>query len=85
MWFQLVGVYLFCSLSNVGLALCCRDDGLYGQSGSSEVSGAQHAPSKPRHAEVHVSPSQTVRGPEGSRAECRVCVSPQLVFSVCVS
>lgn len=41
-------------------ALCCRDVGLHGQSGSSEVSGAQHASSQPRHAAVHVSPSQTV-------------------------
>lgn len=49
------------------LNLLCRDDGLHGQSGSAEVSGAQHASSQPRHAAVHVSPSQTVSGREGNR------------------
>lgn len=33
--------------SDMSLTLCCRDVGLYGQSGSFEMSGAQHASSKP--------------------------------------
>lgn len=41
--------------------LFCRDVGLHGQGGPPQVSGAQHASSQPRHVEVHVSPSQTVR------------------------
>lgn len=51
--------YLFVYLTR-SPALCHRDVRLHGQSGSFEVSGAQHASSEPRHTAVHVSPSQTV-------------------------
>lgn len=46
-------------LTHVSVSLC-RDDGLHGQGGPAQVSGAQHASPQPRHAAVHVSPSQTV-------------------------
>lgn len=79
MWYQLVDVnqvphankvhemqrkWWYLWWSDKPLALCCRDVRLHGQSGSFEVSGAQHASSKPWHTAVHVSPSQTVRGRE---------------------